>query len=210
MFTGIIQGTAELFFIKEKDHNRTHVIKMPQVLLSGIEIGASVAHDGCCLTVTDITGDHVSFDLISETISLTTLGSLLVGDKVNVERAAKFSDEIGGHIVSGHITTTAKILKVYNIKNTYTIFLQLLKANQKKYVFYKGFITIDGISLTVGEVKQDIFCVHLIPETLVRTTIGSKNIGDRVNIEIDLHTKVITDTVERVLERYKINSIIQH
>ncbi|VFP84556.1 Riboflavin synthase [Candidatus Erwinia haradaeae] len=201
MFTGIVQGIAELCVIKENKYGRTHVMKMPQILLSGLEIGASVSHNGCCLTVTKITGVYVSFDLVAETLMLTTLGSLTEGESINIERAAKFSDEIGGHIVSGHITTIAKISKVCNTKNDYIMWLTLADPYQSKYVFYKGFITIDGISLTVGDIMGDTFCVHLIPETLLRTTIGSKDIDHRVNVEVDLHTKILVDTAERVLVR---------
>ncbi|VFP83379.1 riboflavin synthase subunit alpha [Candidatus Erwinia haradaeae] len=205
MFTGIVQGIAELCRIQENKQGRTHVMRMPKILLLGIEIGASVSNNGCCLTVTDITDAYVSFDLIEETLALTTLGSLSEGDQVNVERAAKFSDEIGGHIVSGHITTTATISKIYN-DDTYhncTIWLKLSQQNYNKYIFYKGFITIDGISLTIGEIVHDTFCVHLIPETLLRTTISRKDINSQVNIEIDLHTQILVDTAERVLGNHK-------
>jgi len=103
MFTGIVQGTAEIVGIEEKDLFRTHIVRLPEDLLPGLALGASVAHNGCCLTVTEINGDLVSFDLIKETLRITNLGELKVGDVVNIERAAKFSDEIGGHLMSGHI-----------------------------------------------------------------------------------------------------------
>ena len=99
MFTGIVQGTAKLVSIDEKPNFRTHVVELPDHMLDGLETGASVAHNGCCLTVTEINGNHVSFDLMKETLRITNLGDLKVGDWVNVERAAKFSDEIGGHLI---------------------------------------------------------------------------------------------------------------
>ena len=199
MFTGIVQGTAEIVAIEEKELFRTHTVCLPAELLPGLALGASVAHNGCCLTVTAIDGDRVSFDLIKETLRITNLGELQVGDIVNIERAAKFSDEIGGHLMSGHIMTTAEICKIIQSENNREVWFKLQDAEQIKYILHKGFVGIDGISLTVGDVTKSKFCVHLIPETLERTTLGAKKLGHRVNIEIDPHTQAIVDTVERVL-----------
>lgn len=199
MFTGIVQGTAEVLAIEEKPNFRTHIVRLPTELLPGLELGASVSHNGCCLTVTEVQGDRVSFDLVKETLRITNLGDLNVGDTINVERAAKFSDEIGGHLMSGHIMTTAEISKIITSENNREIWFKPQDAQQMKYILHKGFIGIDGISLTVGEVSKTKFCVHLIPETLARTTLGAKRLGDRVNIEIDPHTQAIVETVERVL-----------
>ncbi|MBV4366538.1 riboflavin synthase subunit alpha [Erwinia phyllosphaerae] len=199
MFTGIVQGTAEVLAIEEKPNFRTHIVSLPEEMLPGLELGASVSHNGCCLTVTEINGDKISFDLVKETLRITNLGELKVGDVVNVERAAKFSDEIGGHLMSGHIMTTAEICKIITSENNREIWFKPQDAEQMKYILHKGFIGIDGISLTVGEVTKSKFCVHLIPETLARTTLGGKRLGDRVNIEIDPHTQAIVETVERVL-----------
>ena len=174
-------------------------MRLPAELLPGLALGASVAHNGCCLTVTAIDGDRVSFDLIKETLRITNLGELQVGDIVNIERAAKFSDEIGGHLMSGHIMTTAEICKIIQSENNREVWFKLQDAEQIKYILHKGFVGIDGISLTVGDVTKSKFCVHLIPETLERTTLGAKKLGHRVNIEIDPHTQAIVDTVERVL-----------
>ena len=199
MFTGIVQGTATLVSIDEKPNFRTHVIEMPDEMLLGLETGASVAHNGCCLTVTEINGNHVSFDLMKETLRITNLGELVVGDSVNVERAAKFNDEIGGHLMSGHIMTTAEVAKILTSENNRQIWFKMRDKTLMKYILHKGYIGIDGISLTVGEVTASRFCVHLIPETLQRTTLGSKKLGNRINIEIDPQTQAIVDTVERVL-----------
>ena len=199
MFTGIVQGTATLVSIDEKPNFRTHVIEMPDAMLPGLETGASVAHNGCCLTVTEINGNNVSFDLMKETLRITNLGELVVGDSVNVERAAKFNDEIGGHLMSGHIMTTAEVAKILTSENNRQIWFKMRDKTLMKYILHKGYIGIDGISLTVGEVTASRFCVHLIPETLERTTLGSKKLGNRINIEIDPQTQAIVDTVERVL-----------
>lgn len=199
MFTGIVQGVAKIIAIDEKPNFRTHVVELSPVLLAGLETGASVAHNGCCLTVTHIDGDKVSFDLMKETLRITNLGELAVGDRVNIERAAKFSDEIGGHLMSGHIMTTAEVAKILTSENNHQIWFKPQDVTLLKYVLHKGFIGIDGISLTVGEVTATRFCVHLIPETLQRTTLGNKKLGQRVNIEIDPQTQAVVDTVERVL-----------
>lgn len=199
MFTGIVQGTAKVVSIDEKANFRTHVVALPETLLPGLEIGASVAHNGCCLTVTEINGNLVSFDLIKETLRITNLGNLRVGDWVNVERAAKFSDEIGGHLMSGHIMTTAEIAKILTSENNRQIWFKVRDPQVMKYILSKGFIGVDGISLTIGETTSTRFCVHLIPETLQRTMLGSKKLGQSVNIEIDPQTQAVVDTVERVM-----------
>lgn len=141
---------------------------------------------------------------MKETLRLTNLGDINVGDKVNLERAAKFSDEIGGHLMSGHIICTAEIAKIYTSENNRQIWFRMPSEDLMKYVLHKGFIGIDGISLTIGEVVGNRFCVHLIPETLSRTTLGKKRLGHRVNIEIDPQTQAVVDTVERVLAQRNI------
>ncbi|WP_028305184.1 riboflavin synthase [Oceanospirillum maris] len=198
MFTGIVQGTAILINLVEKEDFRTHVMAMTGRLTQNLVVGASVAHNGCCLTVTNIRGNKVSFDLMEETLRLTNLGDLQVGDSVNIERAARFGDEIGGHAMSGHIMCTTDVVSVLESDNNYRIWFGLPKGYEK-YVFEKGYIGIDGISLTVGEIENGCFCVNLIPETLERTVIGQRMIGSRINIEIDPQTQAIVDTVERVM-----------
>ena len=201
MFTGIIQGTAEILAIEEKENFRTHRIRLPAPALEGLQPGASVAHNGCCLTVTQIEGDQVAFDLMRETLRATNLGSLQVGERVNYERAARFGDEIGGHAMSGHILCTAEVVSVETSPNNHRIRFTLPET-WSRYLFTKGYIGIDGISLTIGEVSENQFDVNLIPETLQRTNIGSRRVGDRVNIEIDPQTQAIVDTVERMLPEF--------
>ena len=199
MFTGIVQGTAELVAIEALPNFRTHVIRMPNPAWGeGLALGASVAHNGCCLTVTRIEGALVSFDLMQETLAVTNLGSLQLGDKVNLERAARFGDEIGGHAMSGHIMGTAEVSAVIDSPNNRQLWYRLAPTLMK-YVLTKGYIGIDGISLTVGEVRGNEFCVNLIPETLARTNLGWVKAGWQTNIEIDPQTQAIVDTVERVL-----------
>ncbi|WP_048306995.1 riboflavin synthase [Halomonas sp. PR-M31] len=198
MFTGIVQGTAELVAIDEKSEFRTHVLALPMPLIEGLALGASVAHNGCCLTATAIEGERVSFDLMRETLRLTNLGDLAIGDRVNIERAARFGDEIGGHAMSGHIICMAELVNIEEAPNNKRLWFELPQA-YARFLFDKGYIGIDGISLTIGEVQGPRFCVNLIPETLARTTLGERKPGSRVNIEIDPQTQAIVETVERVL-----------
>ncbi|WP_233115878.1 riboflavin synthase subunit alpha [Aggregatibacter actinomycetemcomitans] len=199
MFTGIVQGTAQIKTITEKANFRTHTVEMPQEMLKGLQIGASVAHNGVCLTVTEIKDNLVSFDLMQETLKITNLGELKVGDPVNIERAMQMGTEIGGHILSGHVYCTAEIIERLPSENNLQIWFKLPNKEVMKYVPTKGFIAVDGISLTIGKVREQSFCVNLIPETLHRTLIGKKAEGDKVNIEIDPQTQAIVDTVERYL-----------
>ncbi|WNY76905.1 riboflavin synthase subunit alpha [Pasteurella multocida] len=199
MFTGIVQGTAKIVSIQDKANFRTQIVKMPQEMLKGLEIGASVANNGVCLTVTEINQDCVSFDLMAETLRITNLGELQPGDLVNIERAMQMGSEIGGHILSGHVYCTASVKQIFSSENNRQIWFELPDMATMKYILPKGFIAIDGISLTIGEVKGQTFCVNLIPETLNRTLIGKREVGDKVNIEIDPQTQAIVDTVERYL-----------
>ncbi len=198
MFTGIVQGTAQVVKIEKKERFQTHIVALEGALLNGLEIGASVAHNGCCLTVTKIEGNRVSFDLMQATLALTNLGEVGEGERVNIERAAKFGDEIGGHSMSGHISLMATITDIIDTPNNRTIWFELPEESMK-YVLVKGYIGVDGCSLTIGEVEQNCFSVHLIPETLQRTLFGERKIGNKVNIEFDPQTQAIVDTVERVL-----------
>ncbi len=198
MFTGIVKATATLVSIEEQENFRTHVIKFPNYLLDGLVPGASVANNGCCLTVTKIDNDLVSFDLMAETLRLTNLGLLRVGDSVNLERAARFNDEIGGHLMSGHIICMAEITRIVRSKNNCQMWFKM-PSSLMNYILYKGFIGIDGASLTICDIIDNTFCVNLIPETLERTLFLSRKIGDNVNIEIDPQTQTIVDTIERIM-----------
>ncbi len=199
MFSGIVQGVAPIHSITEKADFRTQVVKLPPEMRKGLAIGASVANNGVCLTVTEINDDLVSFDLMQETLRITNLGALKVGDWVNIERAMQIGAEIGGHILSGHVYCTATISNIIASENNRQIWFELPNTEVMKYILTKGFVAVDGISLTIGEVRGNQFCVNLIPETLQRTLMGQRNLGDRVNIEIDSQTQAIVDTVERYL-----------
>lgn len=203
MFTGIVQGIATVVAIEEKQQFRQYTLELSDEMLTGLVTGASVANNGCCLTVTKIHGNQVSFDLMKETLRVTNLADLQTGDRVNIERAAKFGDEIGGHITSGHIMTQGEITKIISSENNRHVWFTVAEPGVMKYIFPKGFIALDGISLTIAEVTSKRFSVYLIPETLQRTTLGRKKPGQWVNIEIDAQTQAVVDTTERVLARRK-------
>ncbi|MDR9827067.1 riboflavin synthase subunit alpha [Vibrio sp. FNV 38] len=198
MFTGIVLGMAEVVAIDKKEKFQTHTLLLAGDMGNDLQIGASVAHNGCCLTVTDIDDAHVKFDLMQETLRVTNLGHLKVGDKVNIERAARFGDEIGGHSMSGHINGMTNIVAIEKSEHNVTVWFAINQST-RKYILEKGYVGLDGCSLTIGRVEDDRFCVHLIPETLQRTLFGIKAVGDAVNLEIDPQTQAIVDTVERVL-----------
>lgn len=198
MFTGIVQGMAEVVAIDKKQDFQTHTVRLTGAMREGLEIGASVAHNGCCLTVTKLDGELVSFDLMQATLKLTNLGQIEAGNLVNIERAAKFGDEIGGHSMSGHISVMGKIVDVIDTPNNRTIWFEL-PQDSMKYVLAKGYIGLDGCSLTIGEVEANRFSVHLIPETLQRTLFGQRKVGEMINVEFDPQTQAIVETVERVL-----------
>ncbi len=197
MFTGIVQGMALVEQIEqEKDLSRLQ-LRMPEPLGGQVEIGASVAVNGTCLTVTQAHQGRLSFDVMVETLRVTNLGSLIVGAQVNVERAARFGDEIGGHLLSGHIHTQARIRQVEAPDNNRIIWFDV-PAEWRRYLFSKGFVALNGCSLTIGEVDEQGFNVYLIPETLRQTTFGQLQKGETVNLEVDSQTQAIVDTLERI------------
>lgn len=198
MFTGIVQGVGKIIQIIDKDKLRSFKIELPKHLMQNLQIGASIANDGCCLTLTGFGDDWVIFDIMQETLSITTLGDKKVGDYINIERSAKYGDEVGGHIMSGHVACTAKITQIIKTETNCTMVIEIPSLFQK-YILYKGFIGIDGASLTIGKINDNQFSIHLIPETLAITTLKDKKEGDKVNIEIDSQTQAIVDTVERVM-----------
>lgn len=201
MFTGIVQGMGQIVRIQEPSADfRTYIVDLPPEIADDLQIGASVANNGCCLTITEIDGNRVSFDLMGETLSKTNLGRLKEGDMVNLERAAKFGDEIGGHLMSGHIITTTRITCIKENDFNRTVWFALPDL-LKSYILTKGFVGLDGCSLTIGDVTETEFNVHLIPETLKRTLFGNRRVGDMVNVEIDPQTQAVVDTVKRFMKQ---------
>lgn len=179
-------------------------VQMDQDLVEGLSLGASVAISGVCLSVTKVVERVVSFDVMQETLSVTTLGSLDVNSLVNVERSLKWGDEIGGHQVSGHIDAVATVVEVERLSNNHRMTLSL-PLKWMDYIFNKGFIAINGCSLTVCNVrkKEGLFDIWLIPETLRRTTFAALDLQSQVNIEIDRTTQIIVDTTRETIESYR-------
>lgn len=200
MYTGIIQALCPVVELIDKPGLKSFVVEFPTRLLDGLGIGASVSLDGVCFTVTKIDGARVSFDAMQETLEKSTISELKQGDRVNVERSAKMGDEIGGHPMSGHVSTMADIIAIDESENNKSITFKV-EPSWMRFIFSKGFIGLDGASLTVvnADATAGTFQVHFIPETLRLTRFGTKCVGDRVNVEIDPQTQVIVETVERVM-----------
>ena len=202
MFTGIVQGVAEVVAITERPGLRSFSLRFPPGFCAGLEIGASVSCDGVCLTVTAISADdQAAFDVMQQTLSLTTLADWQPGIRINVERAARDGAEIGGHPLSGHVDFTASLASIRQPENNHVLRFEV-PPQWMRYIFAKGYIAINGASLTVAEAdrRSGWFEVWLIPETLRMTTFGEKAVGSRLNIEIERATQVMVDTVRDAVE----------
>ena len=202
MFTGIVQSQAKVISIKTQNNLCKLVISINPLYAIKLELGASIAINGVCLTVVEFFEQpdklvSIAFDVIEETLRVTTLGMLTVGDLVNVERSLKMGDELGGHIVSGHVHYMSTLVNRVDTATNTTLYFECVTP-WLKYVFDKGFITLNGTSLTVGELKDNTFSVHLIPETLSRTNLGKLVVGNKINIEFDQQTITIVKTIERL------------
>lgn len=201
MFTGIVKGIGRIEGIKRLPGLVTFDILLPEGAEQDLEIGASVAVDGVCLTVTSANGRRATFDVMQETLARTTLGELDSGDSVNIERAARDGAEIGGHPLSGHVDCVARIADLQSPQNN-RVLTFAVPPPWIRYIFAKGYIALNGASLTVAAVdrKNSTFSVWLIPETLRMTTFASKRIDARINLEIERSTQVTVDTIRDVLE----------
>lgn len=202
MFTGIVQGVAEVADRADLPGLASFRLRFPPGFGQGLEIGASVAVDGVCLTVTALEAEGARFDAMQQTLSLTTLGGLQRGSRVNVERAAKEGAEVGGHVLSGHVDTQCTLLSVRTPENNRVLRFGV-PPRWMRYVFAKGYIAVNGASLTIAEAdrREGWFEVWLIPETLRMTTFGDKAEGDALNLEIERSTQVIVDTVTDVVDQ---------
>ncbi len=200
MFTGITRGTFEVTSTERRPGLLVYAVALPEAMREGLQIGASVSIDGVCQTVVELAAHGVVFEAIQETLDLTTLDRLEKGQMVAVERSARVGDEIGGHDVSGHVVGTGTVAARSEAGEGLDLTIEVPPA-WMKYVLHKGFIAIDGSSLTVGErdAAGGRFELHLIPETLRLTNLGRRAPGDAVNVELDPRTVAIVDTVERVL-----------
>jgi riboflavin synthase len=205
MFTGIVQGIATVVQASDRPGLRTFRLQLPAGFDDGLAIGASVAVDGTCLTVTARPAPgQADFDVMQQSLALTTLAGLHEGSRVNVERAAKDGAEIGGHPLSGHVDVMARVAQIRRPENNHVLRIAV-PAPWMRYVFAKGYIAVNGASLTVAEAQRERdgsgwFEVWLIPETLRMTTFGDKSEGDHLNIEIERSTQVFVDTVRDAID----------
>jgi len=202
MFTGIVQGIATVSSLQDRPGLRSFTLAFPPGFAAGLAIGASVAVDGVCLTVTALHGEEAAdFDVMQQSLSLTTLGGLRQGSRVNVERAARDGAEIGGHPLSGHVDFQATLASVRRPENNHVMRIAV-PAPWMRYVFAKGYIAINGASLTVSDASkaEGWFEVWLIPETLRMTTFADKAPGAALNIEIERSTQVMVDTVRDAVD----------
>jgi riboflavin synthase len=184
MFTGIVTDVGRVRAVRDTNRDRRFEIET-EFDLATLEIGASVCHAGCCLTVVEEGRGWFAVEVSGETLSLTTLADWTAGRSVNLERAARVGDELGGHIVSGHVDGIGEVLSVESEGGSHRVLIRAPRPLHR-LIAPKGSITVEGVSLTVNEVEDDIFEVNLIPHTWDVTTLGELRAGSRVNLEIDM------------------------
>ncbi|MER3417088.1 MAG: riboflavin synthase [Gemmataceae bacterium] len=189
MFTGIVEALGVVRAVQERPVGRLVRIAC-QEIADDLNVGASVAVNGVCLTVIDRHGPMFSCDVGPETLARTDLGSLRVGDRVNLERAVRVGSPLGGHWVLGHVDTTAVIVS-RRVEDDWHFVRFQCAEEWTRYMVPKGSVAVDGVSLTIVEVLADGFTVALIPHTLAVTTLGSKSVGDTVNLEVDILAKYV-------------------
>lgn len=201
MYSGITQGLYPVVSLDKQDGLLAYSVRLREDLLANLKIGDSIAVDGVCQSVVAISKDEVSFQAINETLRRTTLSNLRLNSLVSIERSLRYGDEVGGHEVSGHVFGTGVIVERLKTHDSLTLVIHC-NPDWMKYILTKGFVAIDGSSLTVGDTDFDkgLFTLHLIPETLRLTNFNNKKINDKVNIEFDYKTKTIVDTVTRILK----------
>lgn len=184
MFTGIVTDIGRVRSVRQTERDRRYEIETAWDT-SGIDLGASISHAGCCLTVTEKGPGWFAVEVSGETLSKTTLGAWREGDPVNLERAAKLGDELGGHIVSGHVDGLGRVVSVTPEGGSHRIDIEA-PAPLHRYISAKGSITVDGVSLTVNAVEGQVFGLNIIPHTWEATTLGGLKAGEAVNLEIDM------------------------
>ena len=194
MFTGIVEERGTVASIEQLT-NAARVVIRGSVVLSDVRAGDSIAVNGVCLTVVDLGPDYFTADVMEETLKRSSLDAVAAGSEVNLERAARLDSRLGGHLVQGHVDGTGAVLAIEPDAH-WTAMRISLPADLGRYVVEKGSITVDGVSLTVVAVDDEAFSVSLIPTTLAETTLGWRQVGDRVNLEVD----AIAKYVERLMQ----------
>lgn len=209
MYSGITRGLFPVVRVDKEVGLISYMVSLSAELTAGLRIGDSVAIDGVCQTVVAINSNDISFQAIDETLRKTTLDKLHTGRLVSVERSLRFGDEVGGHEVAGHVFGKGIVSQVLKTNENLTLVIHCDPA-WMKYILPKGFIAVDGSSLTVGETdpQQGLFTLHLIPETQRVTNFKHLQINDEVNIELDHKTKTIVDTVVNVVKNMDLPEIL--
>jgi riboflavin synthase len=200
MFTGIVEEQGRVRRVTPNEGGARLVIDAGAVLDDAV-LGASIAVNGCCLTVTEFDERSFAADAVIETLARTNLGDLAAGDPVNLERPLRLADRIGGHLVQGHVDATGVVRDRAPEPDGSTMITVEAPESVLRYVVHKGSITVDGISLTVARSDDDAFAVALIPHTLAVTTLGTRAVGARVNLEVDLVAKYVEALVSNTRER---------
>ena len=200
MFTGIVEelGTVEGV---EPQADAVRLTVQGCFVTEDARLGDSIAVDGCCLTVAERDRERFTADVMAETLAKTTLGALAPGDRVNLERAVTPTTRLGGHLVQGHVDGVGTVRRREPSEHWELVEVALPEGDLGRYLVDKGSVTVDGVSLTVVEARADSFTVSLIPETLARTTLGSRRVGDRVNLEVDVLAKHVERQVEHHVAR---------
>ena len=184
MFTGIVTDVGQVRSVRDTNRDRRFEIETAYDV-AGVEIGASISHAGCCLTVVDKGPGWFAVEVSGESLAKTTLGRWAAGTRINLERAARAGDELGGHIVSGHVDGVGEVLEVRPEGGSHRLSIRSPRPLHR-YIAPKGSIAVEGVSLTVNEVQDDVFGVNIIPHTWEVTTLGALKRGDPVNLEIDM------------------------
>ena len=198
MFTGIVSGKGNLKKIVKCEDYISLIIQAPKGFAKNLSKGASVSVNGVCLTVKKGRTDLLEFDVIEETLKKTNLKNISRLSKLNLERSMTANTEIGGHLVSGHIHGTGEVLKIINRKETKDLLIKI-PSQLREYFFYKGYVALNGCSLTIGKVLKSSFYIHLIPETVSITNFKEIKKGDLINIEVEQTTINTVETVKRVM-----------
>ena len=210
MFTGIVQDLCEVVGVEDRNGVRRLRVRLDD-RADGLEPGASVANTGVCLTATAIDDGVVDFDVIAETVALTNLRFVGPGSRVNIERSLRFGDELGGHILSGHVSGTITVIRVESAGENRTVSFGV-PSDHMAYLRWKGWIAVDGVSLTISRLDRTTneVSVSLIPETLARTTLGRVDVGSVCNLELDGQTQAIVTTVREVLRDPELRESLRH
>ena len=196
MFTGIVQDLGKVRARDNRGGDARIVIAFNHMKSSDFRVGDSICVQGCCLTATELLDGAFTADVSRETLSLTTLGDLAVGSPVNLEPSLKVGDALGGHLVSGHIDGLSEVVSISSDAHSIRIKIAV-PSDLARYIARKGSVAVDGVSLTINEVESATFGVNIIPHTQACTSFGAAEIGDRINLEIDVLARYVARLMQR-------------